>query len=514
MSESRDAVLKQRFFHEGETTEDQVWERTARAWAVDSTQAAQFKAMMKDKRAFPNTPAIANAGRKIQMGSACFVLPIEDSLHGESSIMQTLADAAQVHKSGGGTGFNFSRIRAQGEEVSSTGRAAPGPVHFLTKLYSPAISAVTQAGMRPGANMGILNVDHPDIEEFIQCKVAEGNVHNFNISVGLTDSFMRGIVHGTASVREEEIWTQIVDGAWRNGEPGAYFTDAVNAERLHPELIEATNPCGEVPLLPYEACVLGSINLAAHIEDKQMNYRLLEITTRTLTRMLDNIVEKQDYPLPIIRETHHKYRKIGIGVMGYHDALILCEQLYGSPAALHLAGDWMEFIQKIAYDESNKMAQANGPYPGWEDAEKHGKNLGPHGGFRRNLCVGVIAPTGTISRLAECSFGIEPIFAGEYESFILGGMYTDTHPLKDHPFFMTAKDVTPRQHVLTQAAFQQHCDQAVSKTVNLPHDATHEDVAEIYRLAWETGCKGITVLREASREDVVIKECEGGTCAL
>ena len=518
MSESpRDAVIRVRFMHPGEKTEFDVWKRVADYWSNTPDEAEAFYQMMADRLAFPNTPAIANAGLPRACGSACFVLPIHDSLYdGQGSITGTLSDASRVHQFGGGTGFSFTSIRPKGAIVKSTGREAPGPVSFLSG-YSDWFLRVSQAGLRSAANMGILHCDHPDVSDFVQCKTVEGSISNFNISVALTDEFMRDL-----DGERKELWTEIVDGAWRNGEPGVFFEDTVNRKRLHPEEIHATNPCGEVPLLPYEACVLGSINLAAHVKDGEIDYDTLSDTVRTMTRLLDNIVDKQDYPLEIIRETHQKYRKIGVGVMGYADMLILLGVKYGSPEALRLAEVVMRLIQEVSYFESTRLAEEKGVYPGFlAVANFTGKEI-----WRRNLCVQVLAPTGTISWLAgddhnRVSPGIEPNYGRRGKNFILGGIYEYEHQMADSPYFVSYDEVTGEQHIETQAAFQKFTDQAVSKTVNLPHGATHDDVAAIYKRAWETGCKGVTVLRENSRQDVVLlpedtvnADCESGVCAL
>ena len=523
MTESpRDAVIRVRFMHPGETRESDVWRRVADAWADDIEQADRFYYMMTDRLAFPNTPAIANAGNPKSCGSACFVLPIEDSLYdGQGSITGTLSDASRVHQYGGGTGFSFSGIRPHGAIVKSTGREAPGPVSFL-RGYSDWFKRVSQAGLRPAANMAILHVDHPDIKDFISCKTVEGDISNFNISVAITDEFMARVDKGDPEA--VELWTEIIDGAWRNGEPGVFFEDTVNRTRLHPEAIHATNPCGEVPLLPYEACVLGSINLAGHVMSSgEIDWGALEETIRTLTQMLDNIVEKQDYPLDIIRDTHRKYRKIGVGVMGYADMLILMGERYGSFTSLMLAEDVMRFVQEVSYTESRLLAETKGVYPGFEEAQAFRPGNHP---WRRNLCVQVLAPTGTISWLAgdnqnRVSPGIEPNYGRKGKNFILGGIYDYEHALSDSEYFVSYDEVTPDEHTNTQAAFQKYTDQAVSKTVNLPKEATHEDVAAVYRKAWETGCKGVTVYREGAREDVVLlpegtinTDCESGVCAL
>lgn len=515
----RTAVIRTRFMHQGEQNEYDVWRRVAYAWADSNAQADRFFNMMRDKRAFPNTPAIANAGLPKSCGSACFVLPIEDSLYeGQGSITGTLSDASRVHQYGGGTGFSFSSIRPKGSIVKSTGREAPGPVEFL-RGYSSWFKRVSQAGLRPAANMAILSVDHPDIQEFINCKATEQDITNFNISVALTDDFMR-----SSDPRAQELWTEIVDGAWRNGEPGCFFVDRVNATRLHPETIAATNPCGEVPLLPYEACVLGSVNLSEHVVGGEIFWKTLEFTIRDLTAMLDNIVDKQDYPLDVIRDQHRKYRKIGVGVMGFADMLIKLGVRYGSQESVRLAEQVMSFVQAISYDESMVLAERKGVYPGVEDVRDFlGTGLETR---RRNLCVQVLAPTGTLSWLAgddhnRVSPGIEPNYGRKGKNFILGGVYEYEHALADSPHFVSYDEVTPDEHIQIQAAFQKYTDQAVSKTVNLPNEATHRDVEAVYAKAWELGCKGVTVYREGARQEVVLlpedvqnADCESGVCAL
>lgn len=526
MSESRDAVLGTRFYHQGESSYEDVVQRVADVWSHDGLEAERFYDMMIERRGLPNTPAVANAGRKVQMASACFVLPVNDSLtSGPSSIMQTLMDAAAVHQSGGGTGFNFSNIRPRGSLVSSTGRPAPGPMNVL-RLYSEAIGRVTQAGMRPGANMGILNVDHPDIMEFVTGKNDEGLITNFNISVGMTDEFMRDVVNSELHQDERELWDAIIDGAWLNGEPGLIFLDTINRERLHPEAIVATNPCGEVPLKPYEACVLGTVNLAAHVRPTPYSMSLDEIvlkhemdenalrdTCKTMVRMLDNIIDMQDYPLPIIEQTHKYYRKIGGNPAGLASALILCGYDYASAASLKVQDRWSRIMREACYEASEELADEKGPYPGYVEGMP----------YRRNLCCMVGAPTGTTSRLLETDFAIEPPMGREVTSFIVDGQFTDRHPLADHPGFFTYHDVSIDDHINVQATWQRHIDQAVSKTLMLPHDATREDVEYAYIRAWKAGCKGVTLLREASREDNVLVsaapasiagDCADGKCTI
>lgn len=503
--DSRTAILEQRYMHEGEQDEIDVWKRTARAWSTTEKEYKDQLKMMASLDALPNTPAIANAGRERQQGSACFVLPIDDSLNeGDAAIMRTLDNATRVHATGGGTGFSFGSIRPAGSLISSNGRPAVlGPVGWL-RLYSEVIGKVSQGGVRWGANMGVLPVDHPDIMEFITCKNQEfdGNsdhspIYNFNISVGMSDKFMQY----DRTNGGKELWEQIVYGAWLNGEPGLLFLDSINNAAPHPERIEATNPCGEVPLLPNEACVLGSVNLANHIVAGSMDYTHLEHTVRTLTRMLDNVVDLQDYPLPQVQAQHGRYRKIGVGIMGLADAFILCKMVYGDKNSVSAAKTWMEFVQNISWDESAKLGVERGYYPGYVEGLPK----------RRNIVCQVVAPTGTISRLAKCSFGIEPIYAGVQESYILGRTvpFIDKHPLRNDKHFITADEISLGQHIDILTAIQSHTDQAVSKTCNAAENTTPEQVSDALITAYETGAKGITILRKNSRVKVVIKDHSG-----
>jgi ribonucleoside-diphosphate reductase alpha chain len=519
MIEAREAILQDRFYHDPRENWTDVCERAARSWSHDLTFTGRAYEVMRNRLALPNTPALANAGRKHAMGSACFVLPIDDSLVNDaehsSSIMQTLMDAAAVHKSGGGTGFDFSRIRASGTPVASTGRGAPGPVNVL-QLYSDAIGRVTQAGMRPGANMGILRVDHPDALAWVSAKRGEQAITNFNISLAATDAFMSRVKSDRFHGEERALWRAIIDGAWENGEPGLFFVDTVNKHRLHPEPIEATNPCGEVPLRPYEACVLGSINLAEHVDEFYgLNMERLRDTVRTMVELLDNVIDMQAYPLERIEQEQKRYRKIGLGVMGFHEMLMKLGVRYSSAQAVDLAEMTMEAIADYSHEWSHHLGiNVRGVFPGYHEAGM-GPNLAA-----RNLMTNVIAPTGTIARLALThGFGIEPFFdvneEGRYSNFICKQVFEYENPWHRSPVFETASDIPWRQHVQIQAAFQRYTDQAVSKTLNLPADATREDIADAFVLAWETGCKGTTVLRAESREDTVLStDCVGGTCAL
>lgn len=459
---------------------------------------------MQSKRALPNTPALANAGKRHPMGSACFVLPVPDDTEG---ILDTLRAATFVHKYGGGTGFDFSAIRSRTQLVESTQRNAPGPVEGPLKGYSEWLGRWSQAGLRSGANMGMLHCDHPDILDFIHAKRGTENVlTNFNLSVKVTDAFMRE--------PNAELWHELTLGAWENGEPGIFFEDTTNDRRLHPEKLHATNPCGEVPLLPYEACVLGSVNLAAFVSHGGFDWDGYRETVDTLTVLLDNIIELQHYPLPEIERGQKRYRKIGVGVMGYADALVDLDVRYGSPEALAYADSWGEVLQDQSWSTSSRLAGERGVYAGYNE------ELDWWYPARRNLNCQVIAPTGTISRLAECSFGIEPHFdvneRGEYQSFVVGGQFDDFQPRYQALDFTPASVVSLQEHVDTQAAWQRHIDQAVSKTINCPNETTQEEIADAMTRAWEKGCKGMTVLRDASRQDVVIgtADCVGAACAI
>lgn len=506
--DARSAILEDRFLHENEESWDDVAHRTAHFWGKTATEQAAFEEIIRERRALPNTPALANAGRSNAMGSACYVLPINDSLvEGPGSIMGTLHDAAAVHKSGGGTGFSLARIRGKGSLVQSTGREAPGGVNVL-KLYSNAIATVTQAGMRPGANMMIMPVDHPDLPEFMECKAEEGDITNFNISVAITDDFMEKVRWGDGDANRT--LDKIALGSWTNGEPGVFFIDTTNKASLHQgEWIEATNPCGEVPLRPYEACVLGSLNLDVLSDDLgHIDQGMFDDTVYWLVRLLDNIIEYQTYPLEVIKQEQQKYRKIGVGVMGFADLLAKRGISYGASA--HEADSIMSWVKRSTYHASGLLAQERGLY------------AGAHSGMpeRRNLNCQVIAPTGTISRLAQCSFGIEPHFDvdhdGYYLSFVVGGAFTDHNPYYKHDAFTPASQVNWWEHVEVQAAFQKHTDQAVSKTINCPEATTVNDIREAYCYAYDLDVKGMTVLRDQSRVDTVIAstDCASGACPL
>jgi ribonucleoside-diphosphate reductase alpha chain len=521
----REDILRERYYwkgKDGNLLEDWsgLCRRVARALANDGLQEKAFYDVMHDCLFLPNSPALTNAGRESFTMSACFVLPIEDSVAG---IFDTAKHSALVHKMGGGTGFSFDRLRPAGDTVGTTQGIASGPCSFL-KIYNASTEVMKQGGTRRGANMGMLRVDHPDIFEFIDLKSADGTIGNFNLSVAVTDEFMAALrddadfqlrFDGTArrTVRAGEIWRKVMDGAWRNGEPGVFFIDRANASNPTPHVgaFEGTNPCGEQPLLPYEACVLGSINLSKMVRaDNTIDWDLLRSTVRLGVVMLDNIIDKQDYPLPLVEEMHKSNRKIGVGVMGWADMLIKLGIHYASEPALSLAEEVMSFITKEAMEMSTELAEMHGPFPNWE-----GSSWSKEGIRVRNATLTTVAPTGTLSIIAKVNGGIEPIFDFKTIERRADTEYENTNQvfeewLKGHPrkpvpaYFVKANDVPAEWHVRMQAAFQKHTHNAISKTINFPRGATVEDVEKAYLLAYELGCKGLTVYRDGSRENQVI----------
>ena len=512
-----------------------------------------FYQLMANLDFLPNSPTLMNAGRELGQLSACFVLPIEDSME---SIFDAVKYTALIHKSGGGTGFSFSRLRPARDRVGSTGGIASGPVSFM-RVFDAATDVIKQGGMRRGANMAILNVEHPDILRFIAAKEDPEALTNFNLSVAVTDEFMRAVEKGTDynlvnlrtgevtdKLNAKEVFDKIVDMAWRTGDPGVVFIDEINRHNPTPKLgkIESTNPCGEQPLLPFESCNLGSINLSKMVAYKNgqpyIDYDKLSQTVKLTIRFLDNVIDVNQFPLSQIAERTKATRKIGLGLMGFADMLIQLGIPYDSDQALEQAEELMATISEKATEASMKLAQERGVFPAFEGSAYASDNIRV-----RNATRTTIAPTGTLSIIANCSSGIEPLFALSYVRHILegeefievnpyfeetakkGGFYSpdlmkqlaEGKRLKDveevpeeiKRLFVTAHDISPEWHVEMQAAFQKSTHNAVSKTVNFPHEATPEDVAKVYMLAYQKHLKGITIYRDRSRESQVLTVGEG-----
>lgn len=513
----------------------------------------RFYELLSTLQFLPNSPTLMNAGRDLQQLFGCFVLPLEDSI---DSIFDTVKQAAIIHKSGGGTGFSFSHIRPRNDIVSSSGGCASGPISFM-KVFNEATEAINQGGFRRGANMAVLRVDHPDILDFIHAKQSEGVLTNFNLSVGVTDAFMQAAEKNqdfplinprtkavSKIVHARGLFDEMVHSAWENGEPGMLFLDAMNADNPTPCIgeIEGTNPCGEQPLLPFEACVLGSINLSKTTKRNKGNYEIdwdcLERGIQLAVHFLDNVIDVNKYPLPQIEHLTKGNRKIGLGIMGLADLFIKLGISYNSEEALQYTDKLLRFFSQKANEASIKLAAERGVFPNYHRSVYSQKN-GPR---YRNATRTTIAPTGTISIIANCSSGIEPLFAVAYTRHVLveGGL-PEIHPLfeeivkrrgcyserlleeiskegsiqkrKDIPedvkkIFITARDVSPEQHVKIQATCQKYIDSGVSKTINFSKESTVDDVKKVFLLAYQSRCKGITVYRDKSRLSQVLSiEC-------
>jgi ribonucleoside-diphosphate reductase alpha chain len=557
-------VLEQRYLLKDDLgnvieTPEEMFRRVAHNIAQADKEYASFDPAVSEKSFYdlmingdflPNSPTLMNAGTSVQQLAACFVLPVEDSI---PDIFETVKKTAIIQQTGGGTGFNFSALRPRGDIVHSTKGTASGPVSFI-RVFDTVTSSMKEGGKRRGANMGILNVDHPDILEFIACKEKEGEMANFNISVGLTDRFMEAAENGTDyelvnprtgetvnKLNAGNVLELIVSKAWANGEPGVVFVDRLERDNPTPKAgkISATNPCGEQPLLPHEACNLGSINVSHFVKGSEPDWEQLEQTVKTAVHFLDNAIDMGDYKLPEIKKTVLGNRKIGLGIMGFADMLFALETSYDSEKALNVAEKLMSFIREQARKTSAELGEKKGSFPNFKESVFAKK------GFEalRNATVTTIAPTGSLSMIVDTTSGIEPLFSLVYTKHVLDGtelLYVNRYfeeTLKKHGIYSremmrliaksgsirgmrelpaeirrvyaTAWDISPEWHIRMQAAFQKHTDNAVSKTLNFASNATIEDIKKAFLLAYSLGCKGVTVYRDESRKAQILNQGVG-----
>ena len=539
MSDQREKVLQKRYLREGEKEAKDLFNRVAEFLSDNDEEKKDFFETMNNNLFLPNTPCLVNAGVPSSSGQlfACFVLPIEDNME---SIFTTLHDTALIHKSGGGTGFNFGRLRPRDSRVKSTQGVASGPISFM-RVYNAATEEVKQGGVRRGANMGMMPITHPDVLDFITCKDDTSVLNNFNISVALTDEFIDAVKNDKdwyfsfnnkkekeSSIKARELMKKIVHQAWKNGEPGICFIDKINKKHPLPDIIDSTNPCGEQPLLPYESCCLGSVNLSNMVkENGEFDFDKFKKTINIGVKMLNKMLDKNNYPLDKIREISIKNRKIGLGVMGYADMLLKMGFKYGSEEALSFTEVIAKAYQQNAEEASMDLAKEYGCFENWENSDWnkiHKQKI-------RNATVTTIAPTGTISIIAECSSGIEPIFSVVTEINRIDEKFVEIHPyiakcLKEANLYekfvadekrdlhnylpeiaeliVTAQELDYKSHIKTQAVWQKYTHNAVSKTINMSKDATEEDVYNAYMLSYTLGCKGLTIYRDGSRDSQVL----------
>lgn len=537
ITETAQAVLEKRYFINGEKSWTQLCRRVGGWFGANEGEEIEFFGIMNRMDFLPNSPALMNAGTSIKSYSACYVLPVEDSIE---SIYKFYSDAALISKSGGGVGANYSRIRGGGSLVNSTDGVASGPLSFM-KVQDVSTDIIKQGGRRRGANMGILSCDHSDIWGFISAKDNPDTLTNFNLSVGITDEFMTNVttmwdmddfencgVDQEAVDADCKLWDELIKRAHSSAEPGVLFMDTIEAGNTVPHLgkLEATNPCGEQPLLPYESCTLGSINLSNHVsignepKDDCVNWEKLRTTVRTGTLLLNRILDVSEMPIPECQEVMERTRKIGLGIMGLHDMLIQLGLPYDSEEGREVAGNVMKFISEEAHAKSVELGQSEGPYLAWANSDAP---------VRRNANLTTIAPTGTLSMIADCSSGCEPYYAPVTYKTVLDGtefampnkwvakrieeeqrlstgnveVYDDL-TLQAKALFKGAEDIHWRDHIKMQAILQGSVDSSISKTINMPNNATIEDVKEAYELAWELGCKGVTIYRDGSRDTQIL----------